>query len=420
MALAAFGAAPGQGPSPAESLRLPFLERPSPVDGNLGPWAPVPAVAFTVGGTPATLRLAWDEGALRMLCEVGDATPVTLGREDEDPDLGLKSDSVELYLDVHGDASARMDTNDYQFTVARDGRRTTFKGSAALSGSVRPGLEADAAPQPRDWGMNVPIEVAVADGPEAGPGARPGYRVEIAVPWAAVGGRPAPGARFGVTAAVNDLASREGSGSPFRASADFRGRASYESPVEWASARLEPPGLLARALRNLRPWAAVLLAAIALLVAAGWRVRKQAVLRAAGPPPVLPAGEGLPVGDDPIERLKRDLPARLREDLTAETLAEIAGVSLRTLQRVFRERFDTSPMTWLMEARLREAARLIRAGDDPVTKIAYRVGFKDPSHFTRRFKARFGVSPNEYRRAPGGRPGGGPAAGPPDGPGESA
>ncbi len=33
-----------------------------------------------------------------------------------------------------------------------------------------------------------------------------------------------------------------------------------------------------------------------------------------------------------------------------------------------------------------------------MTKIAYRVGFKDPSHFTRRFKARFGVSPNEYRR----------------------
>ena len=51
-----------------------------------------------------------------------------------------------------------------------------------------------------------------------------------------------------------------------------------------------------------------------------------------------------------------------------------------------------------MEARLLEAARVIRAGDDPVTKIAYRVGFKDPSHFTRRFKARFGVSPNEYRR----------------------
>jgi AraC-like DNA-binding protein len=46
-----------------------------------------------------------------------------------------------------------------------------------------------------------------------------------------------------------------------------------------------------------------------------------------------------------------------------------------------------------------------------VTKIAYRVGFKDPSHFTRRFKARFGVSPNEFRRSGGGPPGGGEAPG---------
>ncbi len=63
-----------------------------------------------------------------------------------------------------------MDTNDYEFTVSRDGRRTTYKGSAALSETVRPELEADAAPQPKDWGMNIPIEVAVVEGPEAGPG----------------------------------------------------------------------------------------------------------------------------------------------------------------------------------------------------------------------------------------------------------
>ena len=105
---------------------------------------------------------------------------------------------------------------------------------------------------------------------------------------------------------------------------------------------------------------------------------------------------------------------RLREDLTAESLAELAGVSLRTLQRLFRDRFGTSPMNWLMEARLQEAARLIRGGDDPVTKIAYRVGFKDPSHFTRRFKSRFGVSPNEFRRSAAGPPGGG------EGPGEGS
>ncbi|MGA7992806.1 MAG: sugar-binding protein, partial [Thermoanaerobaculia bacterium] len=189
---------------------------------------------FSVGAVPATLRLAWDETALRLLCEVGDATPVMLGRQDEDPDLGRKSDSVELFLDVHGEATPRMDTNDYQFTIARDGRRTTFKGSAALSGTVRPEPEADAAPQPKDWGMNVPIEVAVADGPEAGPEKKPGYRVEVAVPWGAVGGKPAAGATFGISAAVNDLWMRGGDPVPLRVSADFRERGSFESPALWA------------------------------------------------------------------------------------------------------------------------------------------------------------------------------------------
>lgn len=375
------------------------------MDANLGPWTSVPPSTFAVGATPATLRLAWDDAALRVLFEVGDATPVTLGRTDEDPDLGLESDSVELFLDVRGEARPRMDTNDYQFTVSRDARRTTFKGSSALSGTVRPELEADAAPQPKDWGMNVPVEVAVADGPEAGPAKTPGYRVEIAVPWAAVGGRPAPGSVFGVSAAVNDLAMRAGDAVPARTATDFRGRTSFESPAVWAAATLKAPGLLTRVARNARPWAALALGILAVFVAVGWRVRKAAVLRAAAPAPVLAAGETPVSGDDPIERLKQNLPARLREDLTAETLAEIAGVSLRTLQRIFRERFDTSPMSWLMEARLLEAARLIRAGDDPVTKIAYKVGFKDPSHFTRRFKARFGVSPNEYRKGADGVPG---------------
>jgi AraC-like DNA-binding protein len=403
--LAVVTAAGGEGPGGSGNrLRVPFLERPSPVDANLGPWSGVAPMTFSVGSTPGALRLAWDETALRVLCEVGDATPVAGGTADEDPELGQKSDSVELFLDVHGEARSRMDTNDYQFTVSRDGRRTTFKGSAALSGTVRPEPEADDPEQPKDWGMNVPIEVAVADGPEAGPGKKPGYRVEIAVPWAAVGGKPAAGATFGVSAAVNDLSMRPGDPSARRESGDFRGRASFESPAVWAAATLQPPGLFVRLSRDARPWTAVLLAGAALLVALGWRVRKQVLLRASGPAPVLPPGETLASGDDPIERLKKNLPARLREDLTAESLAEIAGVSLRTLQRIFRERFDTSPMSWLMEARLLEAARLIRGGDDPVTKIAYRVGFKDPSHFTRRFKARFGVSPNEFRRGAEGAP----------------
>jgi AraC-like DNA-binding protein len=391
-------ASAGEGSAtPTRLLAIPWMAREGAVDARLGPWRGVPSVRFAAGPTAVVVRVAWSTSALRVLCEVGDATPVAGATSDEDPALASKSDSIEILLDTRGEHSALMDTNDYQFTISRDGRRTTFKGSAALAQAFR--ADGAAAAQPKDWGMNIPIEIAVADGPEAGPSGNAGYRVEIAVPWAAVGGAPSTTREFGLSVAVNDLSSGP-SGAPVVHAVDWEGRTRFESPAAWRPVRLEPPSALSRFLRRGGAWllGVVVLATLAVIFLVRQRaLRLPAPLREAAP--VLPPGEALAGAEDPVERLRTGLMPRLREDLTADDLASIAGVSLRTLQRLFRERFDTSPMTWLMEARLSEAARLIRAGDDPVTKIAYRVGFKDPSHFTRRFKGRFGVSPNEYRRA---------------------
>jgi AraC-like DNA-binding protein len=401
LVLAALLSAPGS-PAPAPTgatpasvapAVIPLLELAHPVDGNLAKWKGIPATRFAVSGTPVAVRLAWNDRALLALFEVGDTTSVTGGTEDEDPELGRKSDSVELFVDGRNEHSKRMDTNDYQFTVSRDGRRTTYKGSAALGRSA-------SSRAPKDWGMNIPVEVATVDGPEAGPSGGPGYRVEIAVPWMAIGVNPRPAMELGLDVAVNDVFP-EGAGVGLKVlSADWRGSAEFESPGLWTRTTLGAAGALKSLLHAARPWAAGAAALLALVAA--WLLGRRFVKGPRASAPVAaPASveTGATPGDDPVERLRRSLGPRLREELTAESLAELAGVSLRTLQRLFRDRFRTSPMNWLIEVRLQEAARLIREGDDPVTKIAYRVGFKDPSHFTRRFKARFGVSPNEFRRA---------------------
>jgi AraC-like DNA-binding protein len=39
---------------------------------------------------------------------------------------------------------------------------------------------------------------------------------------------------------------------------------------------------------------------------------------------------------------------------------------------------------------------MLRA-DVSLKAIAYRVGFRDPSQFTRAFRSRYGISPTEYR-----------------------
>jgi AraC family transcriptional regulator, transcriptional activator of pobA len=49
---------------------------------------------------------------------------------------------------------------------------------------------------------------------------------------------------------------------------------------------------------------------------------------------------------------------------------------------------------------LLEAKRLLRYSDLPVTEIAYRLNFEDPSYFSRFFKKYTGFSPSEFREQP--------------------
>jgi AraC-like DNA-binding protein len=55
----------------------------------------------------------------------------------------------------------------------------------------------------------------------------------------------------------------------------------------------------------------------------------------------------------------------------------------------------------------RWASRLLadsRQADWTITDIAFSVGFKDASHFTRAFKNTHGCCPREYRHTASGRP----------------
>lgn len=86
-------------------------------------------------------------------------------------------------------------------------------------------------------------------------------------------------------------------------------------------------------------------------------------------------------------------------ELSAQDVADALHISLRYLHKVFAAH-GTSYGAELLGIRLELAARLLRQrqfGDLPVTEIAWRAGFADPSHFYRRFRERFGLPPGAYR-----------------------
>ena len=83
----------------------------------------------------------------------------------------------------------------------------------------------------------------------------------------------------------------------------------------------------------------------------------------------------------------------VRAQYKPSEIAKLTQVSLRTLQRHFRSKYNITISEWLRSIRLREAYSRLKAGQT-VKEVAYSLGFKQLSHFSREFKRMYGVPPS--------------------------
>lgn len=104
----------------------------------------------------------------------------------------------------------------------------------------------------------------------------------------------------------------------------------------------------------------------------------------------------LPMPRDPRARLVADLlAARPDDERDLDQLADGAGASRRTLERLFRAETGLTIGQWRQRSRLVHALRLL-AGGDSVTAVARAVGYSTPSAFGAMFRTELGVSPARY------------------------
>lgn len=89
---------------------------------------------------------------------------------------------------------------------------------------------------------------------------------------------------------------------------------------------------------------------------------------------------------------------RLGEVVTVAAWAAACGLNADYFSRLFKAHTGMPPKTWLTEARLQRATRLLDDPDATVEKIAGQCGFDCPFNFSRTFKRRFGIPPASYRR----------------------
>jgi transcriptional regulator GlxA family with amidase domain len=67
-------------------------------------------------------------------------------------------------------------------------------------------------------------------------------------------------------------------------------------------------------------------------------------------------------------------------------LAKLCQVSTNTLRRHFLASMGKPPRFWLAEERQRQAVELLRAGSSSIKETATRMGYKQQTNFTRKFK----------------------------------
>jgi AraC-like DNA-binding protein len=89
-------------------------------------------------------------------------------------------------------------------------------------------------------------------------------------------------------------------------------------------------------------------------------------------------------------------------ELTTDGAARALGISPRYLRLLMSDNGE-SPSAYILRRRLEECAKQL-AGKPfrarTVTDIAFSWGFNSAAHFTRVFKAKYGVTPTEYRKRP--------------------
>jgi AraC-like DNA-binding protein len=89
------------------------------------------------------------------------------------------------------------------------------------------------------------------------------------------------------------------------------------------------------------------------------------------------------------------------EKISVDEIAGKVGLSRAHFFALFRDQLNTTPQVFWSAVRVEEAMRRLIDDGEPLTSVAFDLGFSAPGNFSRFFKEHTGVSPSTFRRAAG-------------------
>lgn len=111
-------------------------------------------------------------------------------------------------------------------------------------------------------------------------------------------------------------------------------------------------------------------------------------------PYVTAPGESNPRLNDALQLMQ----ANIEEPLTTDEIAQLAGISRRQLERLFRQYLNAMPAKYYLNLRLAKARTQLQRSSQSVVQISLACGFASAAHFSNAYRERFGVTPREDRR----------------------
>lgn len=86
-------------------------------------------------------------------------------------------------------------------------------------------------------------------------------------------------------------------------------------------------------------------------------------------------------------------------DRKVEHYASKLGISAKHLAHVIKNSTGKYPSEWMDNYALLESKKLLRNSDENIQTISYDLNFATPSHFSKFFKAKTGMTPKEFRNS---------------------
>ena len=84
-------------------------------------------------------------------------------------------------------------------------------------------------------------------------------------------------------------------------------------------------------------------------------------------------------------------------DLKIDDIADAMGMSRSVLYTKIKQQLGMTPIDFVRHVRIMRACELLKDTDEPLSSVAFAVGFSDPKYFSKVFKRETGIVPTEYR-----------------------